>query len=596
MKFLRFLLLILSMHFLASDSFAQTSNVTLYANRTWGMPGDSVTVEVRVNGFIDIISFQASLNWDAGQLKFLGVSDFGIREFDEQNFGTSSAAKGHVRFLWEPSDAKADTLQDSTVLFVAHFEVIASYRMDVAVGFVDESLTDPFPIEFVNSLYEPLTVKPYAANVKVILELTDLLNIVSTPNTSCDEKNPTGSLHADIDGDTVNYSFLWFSGNVTDTVPDHTGPSFLQIPDGDYLLRVLDKNDAVFIEKFNTTVKRDAPPADTITVIRMEPQRTCSADTAKHTGLLEITVNNAQDTGRYNITWWAVMQDSLKELASFRNRYLAMPLDRGDYEIAVDNPVTGCKSYLRTAVADSTARLQLTLTSSPNNYCKNQVNGSATAIISDASSYDLRHYWFMENDDIDTVAARARGPVYDSIAAGSYKAWVIDLPTECVASGVVTVEDSLAYYPLEVTYRNDTLFANHDMANWFRDGVYINETGPYIVPNKTGDYHVTYTNEYGCFSESEPYFYQVTALDDSFEKMTIFPNPFHNSLRISNPEGVLEFVRVYDTFGRLILEKSNIKEKFTDLRLTGSPDGLYLIRIGKDGKIFTGKVIKNLSK
>ncbi len=596
MKFFRLFLLFLSIHFFTFDTIAQSSNVTLYANRTWGMPGDTVRLDIRVNGFTDIISFQASLNWDASMLKFLKVSDFGIRDFDENNFGTTAAGKGHVRFIWEPADAISDTLQDSTILFRAHFEVIGSYRADVAVSFVDESPIDPFPIEFVDSKYNVLTVKPYPGNAKVILELSDLVNLISIANTSCDDKLPSGSLKADVDGDTLHYTFLWYAGDSVRETPDHTGPVYRWILDGTYTLRVLDENDSVFIESMPVVVLRDAVPRDTIRIIVANPQTNCNADSTKHTGAFEITINSGQDLGLYNISWWKDNMENGVELTPFRDSFVAYYLDKGPYEIVVKNIDTGCRTFIKTSVADSTPELYLTLTSTVNNYCKDKVNGSATAMVNDSTIYELRYFWFMENEDIDTLNALARGPVYDSIPAGNYRAWVIDLPTQCVVSGVVTVEDSLVYYPLEVTHRNDTLFANNDMAAWFRDGVYLNKTGPYLIPDKTGDYHMTYTNEFGCFSESAPYFYQITALAEEFEKLIIYPNPFVNMIRISNPEGKLDFVKVYDTFGRLIVEKSNIKDQFTDLYLTGSPDGIYLIKIGKEGKTFAGKVVKNLSK
>ena len=44
----------------------------------------------------------------------------------------------------------------------------------------------------------------------MITDPKDLVNLETTPFSSCDEKAPNGILKADVYGDSVNYIFHWF--------------------------------------------------------------------------------------------------------------------------------------------------------------------------------------------------------------------------------------------------------------------------------------------------------------------------------------------------------------------------------------------------
>ena len=157
-----------------SNLFAQQDPVDLYISNSTEATGNIGSVEIKVNKFTDIISFQASINWDPGLLAFAGVSDFGITDLTEENFGTVDASKGHVRFVWEPSNATALTLDDSTTLFVAKFEFVASEPQEVPIGFTDTVSNPAFPIEFANSSYTVLTVNTHSGSITFFDEITGI--------------------------------------------------------------------------------------------------------------------------------------------------------------------------------------------------------------------------------------------------------------------------------------------------------------------------------------------------------------------------------------------------------------------------------------
>lgn len=83
--------IILIFYFFCHHSvIAQQEGVSLYATDEHVIIGDILSVKIKVNGFSDIISFQSSINWDPAVLKYVGVSDFGIRDLGESNFGGKS--------------------------------------------------------------------------------------------------------------------------------------------------------------------------------------------------------------------------------------------------------------------------------------------------------------------------------------------------------------------------------------------------------------------------------------------------------------------------------------------------------------------------
>ncbi len=116
-----FSLIIVFIFFQINNVKALQDPVDLYAGHAKGLQGDTISINIMVNSFTDIISFQASINWDVMLLKYIGVSDFGIKDLGENNFGITTADQGHVRFLWEPVDVKARTVEDCTILFSARF-------------------------------------------------------------------------------------------------------------------------------------------------------------------------------------------------------------------------------------------------------------------------------------------------------------------------------------------------------------------------------------------------------------------------------------------------------------------------------------------
>ena len=196
-----YLLLFLVFHLLGINAiFAQQQPVDLVISDNAAFPGDEVKLDVSVSGFTNIISFQASINWDPALLGFSSISDFGIGDFDITDFGTTTADQGHLRFIWTPQDAMEVTAPDGTILFSVTFVVLSDAEPIATVDFEDKIYYTAFEVEFANADYEILQVNTTAGIITIFPESTDLVNIISVPNTLCDERAFNGSLSADVSG------------------------------------------------------------------------------------------------------------------------------------------------------------------------------------------------------------------------------------------------------------------------------------------------------------------------------------------------------------------------------------------------------------
>ena len=576
------------------NAHAQQEAIDLYASSDLGIQGEIVNIEIRINNFVDILSFQASLNWDPSLLSYVSVTDFGIKDFSESNFGTSTVNQGHLRFLWEPNDALPITIVDSTLLFTASFEVISDQSQDVPIGYVDVTSSPAFPVEFANKDFQIVAVQSYEGQVTIISDYKDLVNINSNPNTSCDEKVKNGSLSADVMGNNSDYVFHWYIGTEIRVTPDFVGSLYAGLGAGDYTLQVQHLDGSIFVEKIDTAVL-DAPAGipDQITLVSLKSQSSCSDDPLKLTGEIEIAVNDAQPADTYTISWWKGAVGAGEELTMHQDAFIAGMLDADDYEIRVENKGTGCASYHQESITEDLVQFSAELSTTSNNYCADGANGSVSAEVLDQTGLDLIYYWFNDGNEIDTLQALGKGQQLANLPAANYRSWIIDLVSECTATATISVENELIFSEAIIEQRNDTLYANDENANWYRNDIDLEIAAAYIAPDIAGNYHFTIINNYNCLSESDALFFGITSLDELQDKLEIHPNPFKEFVRVSNPSANISSISVMDMRGVLLKEIYDIKDKFIDIYLSGSSNGIYLLKIHQEGKSITRKVVKN---
>ena len=131
-----------------TNTFAQT---TFSLSQSEIACGEQTCLQVRVQGFTDIIAFQYSMNWDAAILGNAAVQSFGIGDLSTANFNLASP--GIARIGWDDSNTTGVSLADNTIIFEICFDEIGGNTAASAVDFSD----NPIAIEVIDAQGEIVT-------------------------------------------------------------------------------------------------------------------------------------------------------------------------------------------------------------------------------------------------------------------------------------------------------------------------------------------------------------------------------------------------------------------------------------------------------
>jgi hypothetical protein len=137
----------LLLSFLVGMSTMATAQLEVYTTSASGETGNTITVDLGVVGFTNMINAQFSLNYDPTVVQFQSVDNFGIDNINQDNLGTppDEVSAGDVTFLWIANDILlGETLEDSTIIFTITFQLIGDPGESTLVDITG----DPTQIEF----------------------------------------------------------------------------------------------------------------------------------------------------------------------------------------------------------------------------------------------------------------------------------------------------------------------------------------------------------------------------------------------------------------------------------------------------------------
>ena len=134
--------------------------LNLVASNTSGNPGELVCVDVKVEGFDELIGMQFSMNWDSSVLQFEEVIPTeNLTNLNKSDFGTpdnGNIGPGRLTVSWtflDPIDL-GESLADGTSIFQVCFRVIGDCEMSTPFEFN----SNPTRIEAFNSLNDTVTI------------------------------------------------------------------------------------------------------------------------------------------------------------------------------------------------------------------------------------------------------------------------------------------------------------------------------------------------------------------------------------------------------------------------------------------------------
>jgi hypothetical protein len=144
--------------------------IGLHVSTVQGICNQTVDVPVRVTAFRNMLTMQGSLNWDAKDLRFEGISGFGPTSLgmNEGNFGVSQAANGRITFSWNDPSSAGVSLADSTTVFTLRFTSLGTTRRTVPITITGT----PTPLEFYDAGLVRKSQTLTAGGVNIICEFT----------------------------------------------------------------------------------------------------------------------------------------------------------------------------------------------------------------------------------------------------------------------------------------------------------------------------------------------------------------------------------------------------------------------------------------
>lgn len=147
--------------------------------------------------------------------------------------------------------------------------------------------------------------------------------------------------------------------------------------------------------------------------------------------------------------------------------------------------------------------------------------------------------------------------------------------------------------PSEITFDGSMLSASENINyQWyFNSQIIFGAAEQNYTPLNGGYYFVSVTDDYGCYSQSEPFFVSMLALDNfSNQALSVYPNPTDGILNfIYTGDEIL--VYLHDLAGNLLREGVIVSNESWDLSVLAS--GVYFISFGLDSDTKPIKIVKN---
>ncbi len=131
---------------------------------------------------------------------------------------------------------------------------------------------------------------------------------------------------------------------------------------------------------------------------------------------------------------------------------------------------------------------------------------------------------------------------------------------------------------------------------WYQSGALISlATNADYTPTATDNYTVSITNEYGCSTQSAPFSFIISGINDLVNEnsLHIFPNPNSTgTLQITvTKEWLGGQMRILDAEGRQVT-KSQVQALTSELDLGTFSKGIYLLLVEKNGNTSRNKLVK----
>lgn len=427
------------------------------------------------------------------------------------------------------------------------------------------------------------TPPPFSVNLTTIGDLTG----------SC-----IGEAHVAPSGGTGPYFYLWSTGETTNFVGN--------LCVGNHSVMVWNSTDTI------TTSFTIANPCLNFTATFSETgtiNGNCNGSS---------TITASGGTPTYEYSWNNGVTFGVSPTASF--------LCQGNYHI-VCRDQNGCMITQIITITDSTSIFSANLTSTDDftNNCSGSAsvtsnggitpyifewsNGSTASSVSNLcagiysvtvwdSGSDSTTINFVIADSASTYSNNPypNGTINDTLYTDLVTNCIIDYSTIDSASlyqAVYSSSNQSMYLTWAIYSPTDTIYISDTLAFLGIPG-YYNLTITVYCPNKSGNDF--FKIEQVVFFNGFYFVWKPTLGFDEQEllnQVSVYPNPFNNSISVDNKDGVIQSLKLVDLNGRVLSEMSNLNSGVVEInQLENLSSGTYFIVLSGENSSKTFKVIK----
>ncbi len=264
-------------------------------------------------------------------------------------------------------------------------------------------------------------------NTTAIVVSTTANNVVCSSATS-------GSVSANVAGNTSNYTFQWYNGPNVKPVPDFTGATYSNIPQGSYTVVATD-NVLQCSSSPPTTVSLISTPPVTVTATKTSDQTSC--DQSSPNGSATASVGGV--TAGYSFAWFSGQNTlAANQIAT---TFSVAGLQQGIYTVQATDNVSGCMDTDEVTINNNIVTPTLSATTVDEAHCV-PLDGQVTASVSTGVPSDYTFSWYNGSAVKASPDYPTTTNILSSLAAGTYTVSAVNTLLKCQATAItVTVLD-----------------------------------------------------------------------------------------------------------------------------------------------------------
>ncbi len=365
-------------------------DVVLIASKHLADPGDTICVDISVEGFSDIDGMGFALRWDASIVMYVNQQNFNLTSLGNNTFNLENDST--LILLWAPTSSQS--VADGTSIFEVCYNVIGDCSEDLktAISFVDGNT----PLEIVDKDQNTLSVELVNGEIAIDTCKGPSVNILSIVHPTC-SGDQDGAISVDFNNTAGTVTCSWTDADGTEV---SSNCNLLGVGGGTYTLNATDEEGVM--------LNRIIPIIDPGEIIATPIVTDISCDSP---GALSLDVTGG--TGSYTYSWTGGLPATNSQ----------SPIDAGTYSVTITDS-NNCTGTTSATVNDNSFDLD--------------------PVVMDVTGADNGSIDLQPGSSVDATYAWSNGETTSAIsglAVGTYTVTISDNNVSCMITLVFEVQD-----------------------------------------------------------------------------------------------------------------------------------------------------------